>query len=284
MFKRGLALVAAVACIVAVAAGVAHAVESGTPDATNRFAGVGLIVFYGADGRPIQRCTGALVSSSVLVTAGHCAGAEDGGPTPMRAQVWFGNGYPTQIPRGTWDATSGAPCEGVAAGYPCTGDMGGTPLPDPGWTGLLDLPNTHDLGVVVLDHPVSQPAYAVAPLDTLATKRGTQDTNLTVVGYGVQIESPNVEVAQRTRYFGDVKVTNLDSSLVDGYNVRISASPGNGTGGSGICTGDSGGPLFLDGRIVAVASFSVGKYCNGVSGAYRLDTAQAQSFLSPYLP
>ncbi|MEN3342788.1 MAG: hypothetical protein V7644_2192, partial [Actinomycetota bacterium] len=50
------------------------------------------------------------------------------------------------------------------------------------------------------------------------------------------------------------------------------------------CSGDSGGPLFLDGRIAAVASYSVGKYCNGTSGAFRLDTAEAQDFLAAYLP
>jgi hypothetical protein len=284
VFKRGLALVAVVAGVAAAAAGVAHAIEFGTPDATNQYAGVGLIVFYGNDGRPLQRCTGALISPSVLVTSGHCAGADASQPAPLRAQVWFGNGYPNQIPRGTWNSTNGDPCEGVPGlGYPCTGDVGGTPVPHPLWTGLIDLPNTHDIGVVVLDHPVSLPTYAISPLDALGAKRSTQDTNLTVVGYGVQVESPNVEVGLRTRYYGDVKVTNLKSSLVDGFNVRVSASPGNGTGGSGFCTGDSGGPLFLDGRIVAVASFSVGKYCNGVSGAYRLDTMQAQTFLAPYL-
>jgi secreted trypsin-like serine protease len=285
MLKKGLALLAVVVGVAA-AAGAARAVEGGAPDAANAYAGVGLVVFYGSDGRPVMRCTGTLVSSTVLLTAAHCAGREGAGPAPVRAQVWFGNGYPTQIPRGAWNATNGEACEGVAAGYPCTGDIGGTPHPHPGWTGLLDLPNTRDIGVVVLDHPVSLPTYALAPagtLDALAKRRGTQDTTFTLVGYGVQVESPGLEVAQRTRFVGDVKLTNLNSSLVDGYNVRVSASPGNGTGGSGMCTGDSGGPLFLDGQIAAVASFSVGKYCGGISGAFRTDTVEAQDFLAPYL-
>ena len=287
MVKKGLALVAVVAGVAAAVAGIARAVEGGAPDAANQYSGVGLIVFYGNDGRPIVRCTGALISSSVMVTAGHCAGVDPAGTVPVRAQVWFGNGYPTQIPRGTWNSTNGDPCEGVAAGYPCTGDVGGTPHAHPGWSGLLDVPNTHDIGVVVLDHSVSLPTYAVAPvgtLDALAKKGGTQDRSFTLVGYGVQVESPGIEVAQRTRFVGDVKLTNLNSSLVDGYNVRVSASSGNGTGGSGMCSGDSGGPLFLDGQIAAVASFSVGKYCSGNSGAFRMDIPESQDFLAPYLP
>ncbi len=263
MLKKGLALVAVVAGVAAAAAGVARAIEWGAPDTTNQYAGVGLAVFYGSDGRPIVRCTGALVSPTVLLTAGHCAGVDASGHVPVRAQVWFGNGYP------------------------CTGDVGGTPHAQPGWTGLIDLPNSHDVGVVVLDRPVSLPTYTVAPvgtLDALATKRGTQDTTFTIVGYGAQVEQPTGEVAQRTRYVGNVQLNSLNSSLVDGYDMLVSEAPGAGTGGSGVCSGDSGGPFFLDGRIVAIDSFTIGKYCKGTSGAFRLDTAQAQAFLASYLP
>jgi len=286
--KRGLALVAVVAGVAAAVTGIARAVEGGTPDSTNQYAGVGLVVLYTSDGRPLTRCTGALISPTVLVTAAHCTGGEGTGPVPTRAQVWFSNGYPNQIPRGTWNATNGSPCQGVAGlGYPCTGDVGGSPATAPGWTGFIDLPDSHDLGVVLLDHPVSLPTYPlVGPgaLDALTTRRGTQATTFTLVGYGVQVETPGEEVALRTRVVGEVQLTNLQSSLVDGHNIRVSASPGNGTGGGAICSGDSGGPLFLDGRIAAVASFSVGKYCNGNSGAFRLDTTEAQGFLGAYLP
>ncbi len=288
MLKKGLALVAVVAGVAAAAAGVARAIEWGAPDTTNQYAGVGLAVFYGSDGRPIVRCTGALVSPTVLLTAGHCAGVDASGHVPVRAQVWFGNGYPTQIPRGAWNPTNGDPCQGVPGlGYPCTGDVGGTPHAHPGWTGLIDLPNSHDVGVVVLDRPVSLPTYTVAPvgtLDALATKRGTQDTTFTIVGYGAQVEQPTGEVAQRTRYVGNVQLNSLNSSLVDGYDMLVSEAPGAGTGGSGVCSGDSGGPFFLDGRIVAIDSFTIGKYCKGTSGAFRLDTAQAHAFLASYLP
>ena len=98
MVKKGLALVGVVAGIAAAGAGIARAVEGGSPDAANQYAGVGLVVFYGSDGRPIERCTGALIAPTVLLTTGHCAGVHPSGAVPARAQVWFGNGYPAFAP------------------------------------------------------------------------------------------------------------------------------------------------------------------------------------------
>jgi len=283
--KKKLAILGAcVAVLAATVTGVARAIEWGTPDASNTYAGVGLVVFYDSAGRPLWRCTGSLVSPTVVLTAGHCTGLDvDLGFAPSRAQVWFSNGYPTQIPRGSW--LPPAPCEGVAAGYPCTGDVGGTPHAHPGWNGHLTLPNSHDMGVVVLDHAVSLPTYPVAPvgtLDSLKSKRGQQEMQFIVVGYGVQVEMPIVEVAQRTRYVGQVQVTDISSALADGYNLMTTGAPGKGTGGSSTCYGDSGGPVFYGSQIVAVTSFGFNPYCKGQSGAFRVDNAQAHTFLAGY--
>jgi hypothetical protein len=52
-----------------------------------------------------------------------------------------------------------------------------------------------------------------------------------------------------------------------------------------ICFGDSGGPALLGSSDLAVAvnSFLSNRQCAGNSFAYRLDTAEAMSFLAPYL-
>ena len=75
-------------------------------------------------------------------------------------------------------------------GYPFTGGHSGAPIPHPEFNGFLTLPNTHDIGVVVLDEPVVMAEYGQLPalgvLDGLATQRGRQDTTFDVVGFGVQ--------------------------------------------------------------------------------------------------
>ena len=50
----------------------------------------------------------------------------------------------------------------------------------------------------------------------------------------------------------------------------------------GTCTGDSGGPLFLDGEIVAVTSYGNNDKCLGVVGNQRVDIAVAQDWLAEF--
>ena len=104
------------------------------------------------------------------------------------------------------------------------------------------------------------------------------------MGYGVQFERPNLDVALRQRFVGTNQLQNLRSHLAGGFNLIMSDSAGNGTGGSGTCFGDSGGPVFhtdSDGQVWQVAVISYGtKYCHGSSAAFRLDNAQARAFLS----
>ncbi|MFL6010981.1 MAG: trypsin-like serine protease [Gaiellaceae bacterium] len=274
---------AVAACLAAAAlsSAPAGAVQGGTPDG-DAHPYVGMAMFY-AHGAPLERCSGTLLSATTFVTAGHCAGFDaDTGETPDHAEVWFGAG---PIPRGDYPG-GGVSCAGYT-GYPCKGDVGGTPHAHAGWTGSLTRADSHDIGVVVLDgRGWELDTYAqVAPkgyLDTLATARGKQSVSFAVVGYGVQFERPNFEVAVRERYVGTTQLVDLRSALADGYQVVMSDSGGNGTGGGGICFGDSGGPVFHGEYLVADISSGT-KYCSGKSAAYRLDQDSARSFLSSYV-
>src|SRR5947199_104033 len=81
--------------------------------------------------------------------------------------------------------------------------------------GFLTVPNTHDVGVVVLPIPYTgtNGHFGVLPplgyLDSLATKRGKQNVNFTVVGYGVQFERPNLEIAKGIRVIGTTQLQDL---------------------------------------------------------------------------
>lgn len=279
--RRLLTALAAAVAAVALVTAPAGAVQGGTPDGSGH-PNVGLSVFL-YHGIPLWRCTGTMVAAKVYLTAGHCTGLDpDLGVAPDSAQVWF---TPGPIPRGTY-AFDGSPCKPTDTGYPCKGEFSGTPVPHPGWTGFVTLPNTHDIGVVQLATAPNVGLSKIAPagyLDALATQRGRQNVDFTVVGYGVQFERPNLEVAVRERFVGTNQLQNLNSAVADGYNLMMTDSPGNGTGGGGTCFGDSGGPIFhtdASGQVWQVAVISFGtKYCKGKSAAFRLDNAQARAFL-----
>jgi hypothetical protein len=265
----------------------ASAVQYGQPDG-NGHPYVGLVVFYDSAKVPLWRCTGTLLSETTLLTAGHCTGLDpELGFGPSFAQVWFDPGPIAYDPIFT-----GGSCDvgGPYTTYPCAGGTWGTPHPHPDWNGFLTIPNTHDIGVVVLDSPVVMSEYGhVAPLgylDSFASKRGQQNTSFTAVGYGLQSVKP-VTLGLRQRFVGTVSIEQLVSALTDGYNVRFSSDPGNGNGPGGTCFGDSGGPIFhkaANGQtyIVAVNSFVLNLNCKGSGYGFRTDTNLALNFLANY--
>ena len=244
-------IVALAALLVAVGVSApARAVTNGQPDnGVHPF--VGLVVFYNASGAPTHRCSGTMISGRTLLTAGHCTyGAAS-------AQVWF-------------DEHVERPADG--SGYPFAGGFTGTPDTYGQFTGSLTLPDTGDVGVVVLDEAPGLGAASVAPVGTLDSLAQNQQhkQRFTVVGYGLQDIRP-VEMAERSRLRATTRLVNLNSALTDGFNIHQTAAPG--TGG-GTCFGDSGGPVFLQGTytIVGVNSFVLNQNCAGAGFAYRVDT------------
>lgn len=246
---------------------------------------VGLVAFYDSHGDFIWRCSGTLLSATVLLTAGHCVAPDPVDGTPVRAQVWFAS----SIPLG-----SGGLCSGGATGYPCTGgDSYGTPQPT-AFNGLV-LPDSHDIGVVVLQTPQSGP-FASLPtagfLDQFATRRGQQDITLTVVGYGLLSVKPtqNAGGETRERRAASQQIKDLRSALTDGFNVATTNAPGFGTGDTttapgGTCFGDSGGPVFYGTTttVVAVTSFGLNNNCKGGDYAFRTDISESRSYIGGFL-
>jgi secreted trypsin-like serine protease len=274
-----------IVALAAVFAAPSSAIVNGTVDTQHTY--VGLITFYDASGVYEHRCTGTLISPTVVLTAGHCTYGM------ASAQVWFETG---PIPAGAYPldpVESRPPCTGFT-GFPCTGGLEGTPNPYPGFAfpGIVPpedaaFPNTGDVGVVVLSEPVDSATYGVlAPagsLDALATKRGTQTVTFTIVGYGLQQEVGHKELAERTRYVATTQLVSLRSALTAGFNLHMTANGGNGRGAT--CFGDSGGPIFYDATNVIVAVTSFGhKFCVGSDYAFRIDQQKVLDWIVAFDP
>jgi V8-like Glu-specific endopeptidase len=277
--RRVLAIAAVAATVVAsVFVGRAAAVIGGTPDG-NAHKGVGYIVFYDKTFTPLWRCTGSLVSTRVLLTAGHCAGTYDSTAdgefhTPVLAQVWFDKDIKNQ---GNY---AGGTCLGVK-GWPCSGgDAMGIPKAIESYVGSVEDGTSHDLGVVsLLSAQNKNDVLPLAPLGKLAAT--TPGSLMTIVGYGLQTYSG----PDRQRMQGTVKFLRVEDGTVEDDELYF-ADFTNDAPGAAACNGDSGGPVLnAQGQIVAVMSLVDGSDDGGCLGGayhYRTDTNEAKQFLARY--
>jgi Trypsin len=242
-------IVAAVFAAVLTLAGAALAITYGAPDG-NRHPNVGALLAptpY-SDGT-WATCSGTLIAPTIFLTAAHC----DQGVS--RVAVTFDSSYvaPTGTTYwGTWRA-------------------------DPAFTHAQSDP--HDLAVVVLDKAVKgiTPARlpAAGSLDGLKV-----ETKFTSVGYGAQSvtidKGPTFHYAD-IRYFATGSLNAVTSAW-----LRISMNPATGDGGT--CYGDSGGPNFLgDTNLLAATTITGDFMCRATNVTYRLDTADARSFLGQFV-
>jgi hypothetical protein len=221
---------------------------------------VGLMVAQTANGAPLWRCSGTLLSPTLFLTAGHCTEAP-----AAHVEIWFDA-----------DVESGIP----ANGYPFTGDVGGTPYTHPQYD-----PNAfylYDLGVVVLDEPMEMDEYGVLPelnvLDRMARRRGLQDVTFTAVGYGLQRINPVFVEAERVRMLATPHLVQINAPGFTGdYSLLLSNNASTG----GTCFGDSGGPNFIGTSNVVggVTSFGLNGTCGGTGGVYRVDRADDLDWL-----
>jgi Trypsin len=146
----------------------------------------------------------------------------------------------------------------------------GTAVPNPRFGSAG--PNSHDVALVLLDDPVANRGFAELPgLNHLGSV--PRSAALTVVGYGANARHGHDLEFRLQRTSGGARLVKAEKKTA---HLRMS---------TGICFGDSGGPVLLGTGHVAVAvnSFVSNRQCAGNSFAYRLDTAEAMAFLAPYL-
>jgi secreted trypsin-like serine protease len=77
-------------------------------------------------------------------------------------------------------------------------------------------------------------------------------------------------------------IINLNNQRLGGRLDQTTAAPG--TGG-GTCYGDSGGPFFVTGTHIVVATTITGtnRNCGGADLNLRIDTEEVQDFLAAYV-
>jgi hypothetical protein len=278
-----LALAAAASLLVVAVAPAAAITKNYEKDFVHTY--VGLVAFYDADGAFVHRCTGQLLAPTVLLTAGHCTDDETGTAVNATARVWFQQGAGTHYdPVTEHDPVTGYPdeCAGATLGTLCAESH---VMYNYGFNNFAGFPNTHDLGLVILDQPITGHGYATlagaGTLDPLLKSRGTQDTNFGVSGYGISFAAKKgtVAISFRERLQAFEKLVNLNAPYNAGFNIQLN---GNGADRGGTCSGDSGGPVFYpatSNQVVAVTSFGKNATCRGDGYYYRTDRQEVLDWI-----
>ena len=256
-----------------------------TPDFDHEY--VGLIAFYDADGEFVHRCSGTLLSPTVFLTAGHCIDISDAGDGSL-----IGDAARNWVEQGAGANYDPVTEHDPVTGYPDSGGITASTFYGFGYAGLSlgkssTIPNTHDVGLVILDAPVRTvypdiDTYAqLAPVGTLDTYGSGPSALVDQSGYGVSYDRGHDRFVEsfRSRLQVTTWITSLSTGPAGGYSVQIAAPRG------GTCFGDSGGPTLLhDTDIqVAVTSWGFSPTCTGHSYEFRVDTADVQEWMESVL-
>lgn len=265
--------------LASLAAGTATASTGGTPDGDTH-PDVAMTLFYTPDGR--FRCSSALISPTVLLTAAHCTDGVVG-----KVLVTFDSVIAEEPPAPFPDAADpedGYTAEELAG----AGFLSGEAHTHPDYSHFTDMDNWNDVGVVVLDEPVTDidpaPLADLGTLDTIR-KADLRKTLFTAVGYGTEV---------RKAESGPQKPTPMTYPLIRRYvempgqklTPQILQANGNekdpfGTGGT--CFGDSGGPLLLEGEVVGVTSYGYTSNCRYIGGYQRVEIPVVAEWLAGFL-
>ena len=261
-------LVALVTMVILVAP--ASAVLDGQKDVGNIYSNVGMIAADFGDGVLVQIGSCTLVDKGVVLTAAHNV---DLGVGADAFRVSFEvNPTPDNPASDTYYAVDRFE---IIPGYQSDSLAG---IKDDSKRYL----RRDDVALVWLEEaPDIAPATIVgsAGLNTLDLKR----TRFTVVGYGtteivsgslMSWRNPNTQLLFDGRNYKEVRVIN-DSEVYHERYLKTS---------SATAFGDSGGPTFYRGTVVADTVWGESMRAASPGYQYRLDSPAAQAFLRTYLP
>lgn len=264
-------ILSVVVSVLAVATVPAGAIVGGSLDG-EQHPGVGLIYFRQDGDR--YRCSGTLVTPTVVVTAAHC--------TERATDVLV-----------TFDASAPRPPDAATNPGDPSRFIAGTAHADPRYSGGFGFDTLFDIGVVVLDRPATEtwPGIPLTPLapagraDALRVGNGAAGpTTFTVVGYGIRFEHPTTGPAKPTAVSDRIRRSATEGlQLVKAETIKTIGVARSARSDGSTCFGDSGGALLLDGQLLGVTSWGASQFCIGTSGYQRTDSAAARDFLAAYL-
>lgn len=274
MSKKILMALLTAMAVLAIAVSSVGAITDGELDGDGHPHVVLLLMEVG--GEPMYRCSGTLLSPTVLLTAGHCV-----------------SNYPDEPFSGMRVFTE-SDVENGDNSYPYAGNNSVEAV---SWAvhPLYESEDPfymHDVGIVILAEPgvLGLEEYGTLPeqdqFDDLPMPSGKSDkTWFTSVGYGQQIiftdESQWEMQSVRIRMVAHPFLKQLNVPGITGdYSLWLSNNHSTG----GTCYGDSGGPNFLgDTNLVAgVTSFGMNATCSGSGGVFRTDRADVLDFIYEY--
>jgi secreted trypsin-like serine protease len=267
---RTFALLIAALLLLAATVAPAGAITEGEPDGDGHPAVVLIIMDVG--GSPAFRCTGTLLSPTMVLTAGHCTG-EPGDFTGLRIFT------EADVQNGTNNYPFGGPNSIEAKRWAA----------HPAYTNAAFF--LHDVGMIELKKPFKLDGsdYGVLPARDSLDSLVPVNTTFTSVGYGLQRiagdpQSPNAKPpfeGQRIRMYANPRLLQINTGFTGDFSMLLSNNHSTG----GTCFGDSGGPNYLgDTNVVAgVTSFGLNNSCGGTGGVFRVDRSDVLQFVSDFM-